>query len=142
MATSATNTFQNTKLEPARACDARTEAVPFGASLTVAKGTAVARKASDNKWYPYNDAGSGGLEVCRGLAQYSFVTDSGGNVFYGTSAVSEQGTAGELTAPIYVQGDFFGADLTGFDAAAMADLNGHLIYGDDLADANAMVHIG
>jgi hypothetical protein len=117
------------------------EAVPFGASLTIAKGTIVARKASDNKWYAYNDAGSGGLEVARGIAMYSIVTDSSGNVFYGTSAVSEQG-AFDLTAPIYVSGDFNVADLTGLDANGLADLGGHLIYGDDLADANAMVRIG
>lgn len=142
MPTTAANTFQVAKLEPARACGARTEAVPFGASLTLAKGTCVARKASDNKWYAYSDVGSGGIDVMRGILQYSIVTDSSGNVFYGTSAVSEQGQS-ELTAPIYVSGDFFVADLTGLDANGLADVKGWIVYGDDLTDtANAMIHIG
>lgn len=135
-------TFQNTKLEPARACDARTESVPFGASLTIVKGTIIGRTNSTNKWGAYSDADTTtGLGVAKGVAQYSFVTDSNGNVFFGTSAASEQG-AYDLTAPIYVSGDFFVADLIGLDAAGLADLQGHLIYGDDLNDANAMIHIG
>lgn len=141
MPTSASNTFQNTKLEPARACDARTEAVPFSASKTIAKGTILGRVASTNKWEAYDDGSALGPQVARGIAMYSIVTDASGNVYYGTSAASEQGNS-DLTAPIYVSGDFNVADLTGLDAAAVVDFGARLIYGDDLADANAMIHIG
>lgn len=141
MATSATNTFQANKLEPARDCKHRVEAVVFSASKTIAKGTALGRVTATNKWEAYNDGGSSGVEVMRGIAMYSIVTDSSGNVFYGTSAVSEQGP-GELTAPIYISGDFFVADLTGIDANGLADMKGFLVFGDDLNDANAMIHIG
>lgn len=134
-------TFQNTKLEPARPEDARTEAVPFSASKTIAKGTVLGRVTATNKWDAYDDASITGLAVARGIAQYSFVTDSSGNVFFGTSAASEQGNS-ELTAPIYVSGDFFVADLTGLDANGLADMKGWIVYGDDLNDANAMIHIG
>lgn len=141
MPTSATNTFQGSKLEPARGDQAQPEAVPITPSLTLAKGTVMGRVTATNKWSAYNDALSTGVEVARGILMYSIVTDASGNVFYGTSAVSEQGP-GELTAPIYINGDFFVADLTGLDANGLADLKGFLVYGDDLADANAMIHIG
>lgn len=141
MPTSASNTFQNTKLEPARAGDARTESVPFSASKTIAKGTVLGRVAATNKWEAYNDAASSGVEVARGIAMYSIVTDANGNVYYGTSAASEQGQS-ELTAPIYVCGDFLVAELTGLDANGLADMKGWIVYGDDLNDANAMIHIG
>lgn len=140
MPTSAANTFQNTKLEPARP-GALTEAVNFSASKTIAKGTVLGRVASTNKWEAYNDAGNTGVEVARGIAMYSIVTDSSGNVYYGTSAASEQGNY-DLTAPIYISGDFFVADLTGLDANGLADMKGWIVYGDDLNDANAMIHIG
>lgn len=140
MPTSASNTFQNTKLEPARACDARTEAVPFTVSKTIAKGTILGRVTATNKWEAYDDGAATGVQVARGIAMYSIVTDSSGNVYYGTSAASEQGNS-DLTAPIYVSGDFLVAELTGLDAAGIVDLHGRLIYGDDTSDANAMIHI-
>ena len=134
-------TFRNAKLESARPGDARTESVPFTPSKTIAKGTILGRVTATNKWEAYNDGAATGVEVARGIAMYDIVTDASGNVFLGTSAASEQGNS-ELTAPIYVSGDFFVADLTGLDANGLADMQGWLVYGDDLNDANAMIHIG
>lgn len=128
------HTFTEQKLEPYKNPDlARTTAVKFGNSLTVAKGTVVARKTSDNKFYAYLDSNSDGTEVARGIAQYDFVTDASGNVFLGAAATSEHGQY-ELTAPIYTQGEFFIGDLTGLDANGLADLQGRLIEGDSVSD--------
>lgn len=140
MPTSATNTFRNTKLEPFRPEDARTESVVFTVSKTIAKGTVLGRVTATNKWEAYNDGAATGVEVARGIAMYDIVTDASGNVYFGTSAVSEQG-ASELSAPIYVAGEFLVADLTGLDANGLADMQGRIIYGDDLADANAVIRI-
>lgn len=140
MPTSAVNTFRGTKLEPARPCDARTEAVVFSVSKTIAKGTILGRVTATNKWEAYNDGAATGVEVARGIAMYDIVTDSNGDVYFGTSAVSEQGNVSK-TAPIYVSGDFMCSELTGLDANGIADLRGRLIYGDDKDDANAMIHI-
>lgn len=141
MPTSAANTFRANKLETARPCEPATESVPFTVSKTIAKGTILGRVTATNKWEAYNDAASSGVEVARGICIYDIVTDSSGNVYYGTTAVSEQGNS-DLTAPIYINGDFFVADLTGLDANGLADMKGFLVYGDDLNDANAMIHIG
>lgn len=133
------HTFTGQKLEPFSNPDlARTISVKFGNSLTLAQGLAVARKTSDDKWYAYNDANSDGTEVCRGILQYALVTDASGNVFFGTSGVSEHGQY-ELTAPVYTQGEFAVADLSGLDALGLADLQGRLIYGDSLADTTKAV---
>jgi hypothetical protein len=43
--------------------------------------------------------------------------------------------------PAYICGDFYAADLIGLDAAGLADLFGRLIWGDSLADAEAVIHI-
>lgn len=135
------HTFTCQKLEPHMNPDqARTVAVVLGNSLTLAAGTAIALKTSDNKWYAYNDANSDGTQVCRAILQYPVATDSGGKHYIGAAAASEHGQY-ELSAPAYISGDFFAADLTGMDANGLADLKGSVIYGDNLADANAVIHI-
>lgn len=135
------HTFTGNCVQPAMNPDlARTVSVKLGNSLTLAAGTVLGRKASDNKWYAYNNANSDGTEVARGILQYPVATDANGLHFIGaTSAVSEHGQS-ELTAPAYISGAFNVADLTGLDAAGVADL-GRLIFGDDVADANAVLQM-
>ena len=135
------HTFNGTVLQPAMSPDlARTINVKLGNSLTLAAGTVLGRKASDNKWYAYSDAASDGTQVARAILQFPVATDSSGNHFIGaTSAVGEHAQS-ELSAPAYYLGDFNVADLTGLDAAGVADL-GRLIFGDDVADAGAVLHI-
>jgi len=141
MPTSAIHTFTGQKLEPVMNPDlARTVAVKLGVSLTLAAGTVIALKASDNLWYAYDDGGSGGLEVARAILQYPVATNSSGHHFIGAAAASEHGQY-ELSAPAYISGDFADADLTGLDANGLADMQGRIIFGDDLSDANAIVHI-
>jgi len=136
-------TFTVQKLEPVfNAEEALVMSVKLGNSLTLAAGTVLGRKASDNKWYAYNDANSDGTEVARAILQYAVATDSSGNAFYGTAAASELGES-VLTVPAFINGNFAVADLTGLDANGLADLGGHLVFGDNLADtANAVIHIG
>lgn len=135
------HTFTGLKLEPAiNPQDARTINIKLGVSLTLAAGTVLGRKTADNLWYAYNDAGSDGEQVARAILQYAIATDSNGNHFYGSAAASEHGQ-GELNCPAYIKGDFYDADLTGLDANGLADLQGRIVFGDDLSDAGAIVHI-
>lgn len=135
------HTFTGQKLEPVMNPDlARTVSVKLAASLTLAAGTVLGRIAASNLWAAYNDANSNGTEVARAILQYAVATDASGNHYFGTTATSEHGQY-ELSVPAYISGDFADADLTGLDANGLADLQGRIIYGDDLADANAVVHI-
>jgi hypothetical protein len=135
------HTFTVDKLEPAMNPDlARTIAIKLAPSLTLAKGTVLGRITASNLWAAYNNANANGTEVARAILQYDVVTDAGGLHYYGGQASSEQGQ-GEPSVPAYMCGDFFGADLVGLDAAGLADLFARLIFGDDLADANRVIHI-
>jgi len=137
------HTFTGLKLEPFMNPDlARTITVKLAPSLTLAAGTVLGRVAATNLWVAYATAAVDGSGVARAILQYSAATDAAGKHFFGASAVSEHGQF-ELSVPAYGRGDFLVADLTGFDADALADLQARLIYGDDLADtANAVIHIG
>ncbi len=119
-----TKTYTGLKLQPYLDEDsAVVEAMVFGVSLTIAKGTVVGIKTSDGKWYAYDDALSNGLEVARGIAQYDFTTDSNGDVTIGGDS-----GATHKTAPVYLKGFFATSELTGLDANGVADL-GRLVSG-------------
>lgn len=123
-----TQAYTGVKLEPFMDPQgAVSESVPFGASLTVARGTVVAVKTSDKKWYAYVDANSDGTEVARGIAMYDFTTDGSGNVTIGNDQ-----TVTYNTAPIYLAGTFRTTELTGLDAAGVADLG--KLQGGSVAD--------
>lgn len=116
------------KLEPfERPHEAVSESVPFGVSLTVARGTVVAIKTADGKWYAYNNANADGTEVARGIAMYDFTTDASGKV----TIANETGVTYD-SAPVYLAGTFRTTELTGLDAAGVTDL-GRLVAGS-LAD--------
>jgi hypothetical protein len=113
-----TQPYTGVKLEPFMDPQgAVSESVPFGVSLTVARGTIVAVKTADKKWYAYVDANSDGTEVARGIAMYDFTTDGSGNV-----TIANDQTVSYNTAPIYLAGTFRTTELTGLDAAGVADL--------------------
>lgn len=61
----------------------RLSPVPLGASLTLTKGQALARKTSDNKFYPLNIAATDGTQTFAGWNQYACLTDSSGVVYFG-----------------------------------------------------------
>lgn len=135
------HTFTGQKLEPAMNPDlARTISIKLAASLTLAAGTVLGRVTSGNLWKAYADGNSDGSEVARAILVYPVATDADGKHYIGTSATSEHGQY-ETSVPAYISGDFYDADLTGLDAAGLADMMGRIILGDDLADANAVVHI-
>lgn len=135
------HTFTGKKLEPIMNPDqARTITVKIAASKTLTAGTVLGRIDADNTWQAYVDAAVDGSGVARALLQYDVMTDATGKHFIGGQASSEQGPF-ELSVPAYDRGDFLVADLTGFDAAAIADLKARLVYGDTVADAGAVVRI-
>lgn len=69
-------------------------------------GTVIARKTSDKKYYVYNNAGSGGLEVAVGVLRRSV----------NTTGADKQGN-------IVVSGILKNSLLSGADSAAIVDLN-------------------
>lgn len=130
-------TWSNNRLTPAQYPeDARWTAGRFAVSQTIAAGTLLGKVTSGGLLKAYNDANSDGTQTAVGICMYDIVTDSSGNVFLGTS-----GTASSLnqplgkTAPYFVTGTFDTADLTGYDAAGLADLNGKVL-------ANGFIKIG
>lgn len=119
---------------------ARTISIKLAPSLTLARGTVLGRVAASNLWIAYLTGAVDGSGVARAILQYDVATDAGGLHYFGGAAVAEHGH-GEPVCPAYMSGDFFDADLIGFDTDALNDLNARLIFGDDLADANAIIHI-
>lgn len=135
------HTFTGVKLEPFMNPDmARTITVKLAPSLTLAAGAVLGRVDATNLWVAYVDAAVDGSGVARAILQYAVATDATGKHFIGAAAVSEHGQF-ELSVPAYDRGDFLVADLVGLDAAAIADLKARLIYGDNVADAGAVVRI-
>jgi hypothetical protein len=128
MPTSATNTYIDSKLQPARHPElAFEERFQMTASTTFTKGMAVAIVTATGKLGIYADAGAGGLGVMRGLCPYAAVSDASGNITVEGGNIL--GTTQD-TIPIFISGWFFTADLTGVDAAGVADMGGHLVWGD------------
>lgn len=115
-------TYNAAKLEPAEyPHDARIDAAQFGPSLTIAKGTVLGKKTADSKLYAYNDALSDGTEVAVAISVYDVKTDASGNHYLGTDAVPSGFNLPHKDASIYIAGVFRTADLTGWNAAALAD---------------------
>lgn len=77
-------------------------------------GTVLARKTSDKKYYVYNNAGSGGLEVARGILRRAVDT-----------------SAGDQLANIVYRGVVKLSLVSGADSAAITDLNART---DSVAD--------
>lgn len=55
----------------------------YGASLTITRGQAMARKTSDGKLYPLNLAATDGTQIFAGFAQYACLTDASGVAYLG-----------------------------------------------------------
>ena len=123
-------TWTNKRLTPAQYPDeARTEALPFGPSLTVVAGQTIAVSTTTNKGAPYANAGANGTGTAKGLSVYDFTTDANGKVMLGGQAgqVVDANTALSDTAPIFIAGTFDPNDLTNFDAAAQTAMGGRVI---------------
>jgi hypothetical protein len=103
--------------------------MPTAATTTYAAGTAVGElTATPGTFAPYADANVDGTGVCKGFLQYAVVV-AAGLVTFGTASGGGPFGQTKTYAPVYFSGAFRTVDLVGFDAAALADLNGHLVNG-------------
>lgn len=85
--------------------------VTLGSGVGVlAAGTVLAQKTSDKKYYPYNNSGTGGLDVARGVLRRP--CDTGTTASAANDQVSNMVIAGILKYGMVV----------GADAAALTDL--------------------
>ena len=113
------------KLEPYVNPDmARTLAVQFGPSLTIAKGTIIGLITATGKGAAYAAASVDGSQTnIIGPAVYDFTTDASGNVTLGgTGTVAGITVSVDQTAEVYYRGDFLETELTGLDANAVTVL--------------------
>ncbi len=80
-------------------------------------GCVLARKSSDKKYYVYDNAGSGGVEVAVGVLCYTVDTGATG--------------APDQLANIYKRGVLKLSKISGADSPAIVDLNARLSSADD-----------
>jgi hypothetical protein len=87
----------------------------------------------------YNDGLSDGTNIAKAILEYACVTDTFGNITVGGGDYGETSKG----APAFFSGCFYTAELTGIDAAGVADL-GRMIVGTtaDLANAKSILRIG
>lgn len=116
-------TWNPARLEPVQyPQDARTDAARLGVSLTLAKGTVLGKRTSNNRLYAYNDALTDGTNVACAILVHDVVTDASGNHYLGTTATASAFNLPQMDTSVYVAGCFDTADLTGYDTAAGTDL--------------------
>jgi len=112
-----------------------TVTVNIAPSLTLAAGTVLGElTATPGTYKAYATANTDGSQVPKGILMYPVVTDASGNI-------TNQGDFGSTfkTTPMFLNGTFKTASLTGLDAGAMTTLGGHLIAG---TLASGMMRIG
>jgi hypothetical protein len=101
----------------------------FGNSLTLAKGTLLGKKTADGKLYAYNNANADGTETAVAILPCPVATDASGNIYLGDSAVPNSLNPAVKTVPVIIGGGVWDtSDLTGYDAAALADLGGRTLF--------------
>jgi hypothetical protein len=124
--TSATNAYTAQPFNPIYSPEtAKAQHIAFGASLTLTKGTVIGIKTADSKAYAYNNGNADGTEVAKGILIYDVTTDGSGNVTLGGGGLLAPTFK---TAPYWYTGTFKTSEMTGLDAAGVADL-GRLISG-------------
>jgi hypothetical protein len=79
----------------------------------------------------YTIPNGGGCQTPAGFLQRTCITDSNGNIFYGTATASEWGQSFNST-PAWVKGMFNVADTTGLTALAVAQLGGRYLKNNTL----------
>lgn len=122
------STLNASKLEPAEfPQDARIDAAQLGPSLTLAAGTVLGKKTSNNKLYAYLDSATDGTQTAVAILVYAVVTDASGNHFLGTNATASEWNLPHKDTSIYVAGTFRTTDLAGYDAAAGTDFHARVL---------------
>lgn len=105
------------------------------AKAHAASGVAVSSVASTGTgvYGAYVDANTDGTGVAKCILKYAVATDTSGMITLGTASTG--GPFGEkmLDTPAYFGGAFRTEELTGLDAAALADLNAHYTHGNATA---------
>jgi hypothetical protein len=116
------------------------DAVPFVASLTVARGTILGQVTASKKYALYASGNSDGTQVAKCIAEYDFNTDTNGNVTFTATSGQLVGDLAQTytTAPVYIGGTFNTTELNvggvagsglGVTAAILTDLGGHMVKG-------------
>jgi hypothetical protein len=82
-------------------------------------------RAAGGLWAAYLDTDTIGTQIAKGIAKFNFTVDTFGFHWVGGM---EWGSR-KLSAPVYIRGCFRTVDLTGVDAAGIADL-GKIVEGD------------
>jgi len=77
----------------------------------------------------YADANADGTGVAKCLLKHAVATDTSGQISLGTSSTGGPQGEKSLDTPAYFGGSFKCSELTGLDAAALADLQAHLMHG-------------
>lgn len=122
-------TLTPVKLEPyLNPSQARTMALQFTPSVTLARGTVIGQITATGKAKAYASGNVDGSQIPVGFLTYDIVVDASGNIVYGPTGATSDLTRGfELTAPVYWAGTFLESDLTGLDANAVTVLKGREI---------------
>lgn len=97
-----------------------------GAAPTVASVNTTPGRTIGGVLKAYNDANADGSETAVALCAMDGVVDTFGFHAFGGG---DLGTQMQLTAPVFIRGTFKTKELTGLDAAAVADL-GRIVKGD------------
>lgn len=119
----------------------RISTVKIAASQTIAKGTLLGQITTGGAFAPYADGNSNGTQTARAIALYDMITDSSGNITFGSSGTPGDFDAKASEAPvIFGGGAYRAAELVGLDANGLADLGGRYILGaSGGADAVVMI---
>lgn len=132
MPTSATHTFAPDEIVPAyTGPNIQIVELPFKIpnSTTIVKGTVVGElTASPGTMKAYATGASDGSETAKGIMKYTVTSDASGNIYFGTSATGQFGESFR-NCPVFVSGNFKTTELTGLDAAGVADLAGRYWHG-------------
>lgn len=91
--------------------DARQDAVRFGASLTILRGTALGIKTADGLAYAMVPGATDGTQNFIGFCMYDIMTDASSSVFYAASTTPNVRTGPWTTAPIWKSGIFNPVEL-------------------------------
>lgn len=132
MPTAATTTYSGNRLEPLIKPELCPVAhVALKVSTTYVAGMVLGQVTTGGKFAPYATGAADGSEQARALMMYDGITDASGNFTPTTTAAQVGNDVGStmLTVPVYMGGMFKTEDLTGLDAAAVADLSGLLVAG-------------
>jgi len=135
MPTAPVDSWGMNRLEPFLEPDEATEqAVNLIASTTFAAGTVLGElTATPGTFRAYATGNSDGSQTPKCILRYACVTDSAGNITYGSGITAGTGQDGAVipskVTSAFISGIFLTTALVGLDAGGLTALGGHLISG-------------